>query len=635
MTIKEIADMSNVSISTVSKIMNGKDQSISRETREKVLQIAREYHYIPYDNVAGMSRFLIGAVVKDSQEGRLLLDGINRQAMKQGYGVICRQYGEDAESEKKAITFMCSNNVSTLIWQRSSRQSMEYMQYFEKKDTEVFFCDFLADEEEERRITLDYGRYGYAAAEYLLEKHHRKIGCCVPPDDEGAKRFAKGFAKCLYKHGEECRPGYIREWDAGQSLNDMMLHGFTGIICFDQQTALDIYKKAVENGYKVPQELSILGMTKQRDGGVVYPRLTELYLPVEELGEYACRQVIAALEKLKLPKEEFEVKVLEGDSAGVISDGRLKKIVVVGSINMDSVINVNSFPVSGQTCVADGLNSMAGGKGFNQAVGAAKLGAEVVLIGKVGQDYEAKVLRDAMAESGIRMDGISESPVGGTGKAFITVQKNGESNIIIYAGANRYLSAGDVDGNRHLFAGADFCLLQLESPMETVEYAARTAREQGIRVILKPAAVEEISDELLKQVDIFVPNRKELEKLCKSENTIEKKAQYFLDKGVKDIIVTLDEHGCYWRNSGQSLYFQAADFQAVDTTGAADAFISALAVYLAEGFGMVEAIKYATYAAGFSITRNGVQSAMVDRLTMDTYAEKIGSKIRTSRDAAL
>lgn len=635
MTIKEIAKLSNVSISTVSKIMNGKDQSISSETREKVLQIAREYHYIPYDNIAGVSRFLIGAVVKDSPEGRLLLDGMNRQAMRRGYGIVCCQYEDQEDSEKKAIAFMCSHNISTVIWQRDSRRSMEYLHYFEQKGTEVYFCDLLDEEEEERQFSLDYGRYGYAAAEYLYSKHHRRIGCCVPRGAEGAERFVKGIAKCLYNYGLEYRPDFIWNWDEEQSLNNMMLYGVTGIVCFDEEITADVYKKAVENGYKVPQELSVLGMTKQRKNHGCYPKLTEIYLPVEELGEYACRQVIARLEKLEEPEAEPEIRILEGESAGFITDKRSKKIVVIGSINMDSVINVNHFPVSGQTCVAESLNAMTGGKGFNQAVGAAKLGAEVVLIGKIGQDYEAKIVRDTMAGYGIRMDGILESAVGGTGKAYITVQKNGESNIIVYAGANKYLSEADIDKNRYLFAGADFCLLQLETPMKTVEYAAKAAREQGILVILKPAAVEDISDELLKQVDIFIPNRKEIDKLYKADGCLEDKAQYFLDKGVKDIIVTLDEHGCFWKNNETSLYFEAADFQAVDTTGAADAFISALAVYLAEGFPMAEAIKYATYAAGFSITRNGVQSAMVDRSTMDMYAEKIGEKIKTREAAAL
>ena len=132
---------------------------------------------------------------------------------------------------------------------------------------------------------------------------------------------------------------------------------------------------------------------------------------------------------------------------------------------------------------------------------------------------------------------------------------------------------------------------------------------------------------LLKKIDIFVPNRKELELLCPRQGTLEEKAQYFLDKGVGEVIVTLDEDGCLWMNDREIWKFQAADFEAVDTTGAADAFIAALAVYLSEGFTMKLAIQYATYAAGFSITRNGVPASMVDRSTMDIYAKRITETI--------
>lgn len=632
MTIKEIAKLSNVSISTVSKILNGKDQSISNETREKVLRIARDYHYVPYESAAGVSRFLIGVVIQDSELGRMFLSGISRAARKSGYGVFCCEYGPEEESERKAVAAMCAQNVTTVIWQRGSLESMEYLLYFEEKEIAVYFCDFLAEGETERQFTLDYGRYGYEAADYLAKRYHRRIGCCIRRKDENTVRFIKGVNRCLYDRGLESRSDFIVEWDHTKALSEVTLYGITALVCMDEEIASDIYRKAVESGYKIPKDLSLLTLAECRSRRILYPKLTSIYLPVEELGEYACESVISILEKKEPAAFMDKVEVLEGDSAGAVPDHSVGKVVVVGSINMDSVINVRSFPEAGQTCVAEELHSYAGGKGFNQAVGAAKLGAEVTLIGKIGQDYEGKVLRDAMAGYGLCVDGVSECAVAGTGKAHITVQKNGESNIIVYAGANRFLSREDIRRNRHLFAGAQFCLLQLETPVEIVEYAAKIAGELGIKTVLKPAAVDEISDSLLEQIDIFIPNRKELSHLCPQGGTLEEKAQYFLDKGVREVIVTLDEHGCFWMNRSEVLYFQAADFEAVDTTGAADAFISALVVYLAEGFSMKLAIQYATYAAGFSITRNGVPSSMVDRITMDTYAEKISETIAFRKD---
>ena len=627
MTIKEIAQMSNVSISTVSKILNGKDQSISKETREKVLRIAREYHYIPYESAAGVFQFLIGVIVKDTRKGRMLLAGINRGARKQGYGVYCCEYGSEKDSEKKAVSAMCAQNVSMVIWQRNSRESMEYLPRLEEKGITVFYCDFLLEAEGELQFTLDYGRYGYEAVTYLAERQHKRIGCLVQTENEKSSRFVKGFYRCLYDLGLESRADFVMEWNSLKAFSDIALYGITALVCLEEEIAADVYRKAADSGYKIPKDLSILTITECREQRVLYPRLTGIYLPVEELGEYACSQVIAYWEKSEKPEQVTKIEVLEGDSAGEVPDHMAGKIVVVGSINMDSVISVRDFPEAGQTCIAQKLHSYAGGKGFNQAVGAAKLGADVVLVGKIGQDYEAKVLRDTMAGYGLCTDGIFESPAGGTGKAYITVAKNGESNIIVYAGANRLLTEDDLYSHKQLFRGAQYCLLQLETPAEIVDCAAGLAKEQGIKTILKPAAVDEISDSLLGKIDIFVPNRKELFHLCPEGDGIEEKAESILKRGVKEVIVTLDEHGCMWKNHELTMYFQAAEFEAVDTTGAADAFIAALAVYLSEGFSMKLAIQYATYAAGFSITRDGVQSAMADRLTMDAYADKIAETI--------
>ena len=627
MTIKEIAKLSNVSISTVSKILNGKDSSISGETREKVLRIARDYHYVPYEKAGSLSRFLIGVVVRDSPKGRMLLSGVSRAARKNGYGIFCCEYGPETEGERKAVAAMCAQGVTAVIWQRNGEESEKYLSCFEEKEIEVYFCDFLDREEGERQFTLDYGRYGYEAAKYLAGLYHRRIGCCIREDNERTARFVKGFQRCLYDRGLENRSDFVMKWDEAREFCDITLYGITALVCQNEEIAADICRKAAERGYKIPKDLSLITLSECRDRRILYPKLTSIYLPVEELGEYACSQVIADLEKRERTSGNEEIEILEGDSAGEIPDHIVGKIVVVGSINMDSIISVRTFPEAGQTCVAEELQSYAGGKGFNQAVGAAKLGAEAVLIGKIGQDYEAKVLRDAMAGYGISVEGILESTTKGTGRAHITVQKNGESNIIVYPGANRFLTREDLHRKKGLFAGAQFCLLQLETPVEIVEYAADIAGEMGSRTILKPAAVDEISESLLKKIDIFVPNRKELELLCPRQGTLEENAQYFLDKGVGEVIVTLDEDGCLWMNDREIWKFQAADFEAVDTTGAADAFIAALAVYLSEGFTMKLAIQYATYAAGFSITRNGVPASMVDRSTMDIYAKRITETI--------
>ena len=214
---------------------------------------------------------------------------------------------------------------------------------------------------------------------------------------------------------------------------------------------------------------------------------------------------------------------------------------------------------------------------------------------------------------------MGSDPEISTGHAYVYVQENGSSSIVVYGGANSMLSPQDIGGYAHLLDNASFCLLHTELPIQTVEFAAKLAQSKGVQVLLKPCAVSAVSDELMQHVDILLPNRHELALLCPGDAPIEQKAQRFLDRGAKSVIVTLDCEGCYLRDAAHSQYFPAADFPAVDTTGAADAFAATLAVYLSRRYDMVTSIKYATYAAGFSITRQGVPPSLVDKTTMDLY----------------
>lgn len=187
-----------------------------------------------------------------------------------------------------------------------------------------------------------------------------------------------------------------------------------------------------------------------------------------------------------------------------------------------------------------------------------------------------------------------------------------------------------IDENADVFEDAGFCLLQTEIPYETVEYAAKITQEKGVKVILKPAAIKAIRKSLLEKVDIFLPNEQEANQLCPDRKTLEEKARYFLEQGVKTVMITLGRKGCCLKDRTHSLYFPAADFQPVDTTGAADAFASALAVFLSDGYDIIVSVKYATYAAGLSVTRQGVQQTLVDRMMLETYADEIPSKILTA-----
>ena len=307
-----------------------------------------------------------------------------------------------------------------------------------------------------------------------------------------------------------------------------------------------------------------------------------------------------------------------------------EKIIVVGSMNMDVTLEASRIPVKGETQIAEKLYVFPGGKGANQAVGAGKLGGQVYMIGCLGNDMDGRELYTSLVENHVHMDGVLFDTVLPSGKAYINVDQGGESTIVVYQGANRSLNQSQIQKCRYLFESAAYCLLSMEIPDEIVEYTIRTCRRTGTEVILKPSATEQVKEELYADVSYFIPNENELHLLVPGDMSIEEKAELLRKKGVKNVIVTLGARGCYLANGQVSMYFEGSGFEAVDTTGGADSFISALAVCLSEGKPLVQAVRLAIYASGITVTRYGVQPALPDRRAVDVYEDEIYGRQSTT-----
>lgn len=307
-----------------------------------------------------------------------------------------------------------------------------------------------------------------------------------------------------------------------------------------------------------------------------------------------------------------------------------EKIIVVGSMNMDVTLEASRIPVKGETQIAEKLYVFPGGKGANQAVGAGKLGGQVYMIGCLGNDMDGRELYTSLVENHVHMDGVLFDTVLPSGKAYINVDQGGESTIVVYQGANRSLNQSQIQKCRYLFESAAYCLLSMEIPDEIVEYTIRTCRRTGTEVILKPSATEQVKEELYADVSYFIPNENELHLLVPGDMSIEEKAELLRKKGVKNVIVTLGARGCYLANGQVSMYFEGSGFEAVDTTGGADSFISALAVCLSEGKPLMQAVRFAIYASGITVTRYGVQPALPDRRAVDVYEDEIYGRQSTT-----
>jgi ribokinase len=289
-------------------------------------------------------------------------------------------------------------------------------------------------------------------------------------------------------------------------------------------------------------------------------------------------------------------------------------VLVIGSANMDLVVTANRFPHPGETIFGKKFQKFPGGKGANQAVSSAKLGGRTTFIGKFGDDLFCQELTEGMKKDGVILDYIFIDPKEDTGIAFIIVSGDGQNEIVVVSGSNMKLNTSDVELRKDLFSNHKVVLCQLEIPLDTVITSARLAKENNDIFILNPAPAQELPQELLSLTDYLIPNELELELLSgikiTDEESINKAALSLIDRGVKNIIVTLGSKGSLLINKKETVKFPAKKVDVVDTTAAGDAFNGAIAYSLSIGSTIYEAIKMASTVAAVSVTRAGAQSSM-------------------------
>ena len=300
-----------------------------------------------------------------------------------------------------------------------------------------------------------------------------------------------------------------------------------------------------------------------------------------------------------------------------------RRVVVFGSLNTDLVARVPRMPKAGETLAGHGFLSNAGGKGANQAVACARQGARVVMVGRVGADAFGAGLR-----AGLERDGIDAARVGtaraSTGVAMILVDDSAQNCIAVIPGANAEVSTADAEALREQLRPGDLLLLQLEIPMAAVQRAAAVARERGATVVLNPAPAQSLPEALWPLVDILVLNEIEAQMLAGVDQVDRAHAAVaaarLLQRGPRDVIVTLGSDGVSWSCAAATRHFEAVRVQAVDTTAAGDTFIGALAALLAEGRPMDAALPHAVRAAALCVTRPGAQASMPTRAETEAFS---------------
>ena len=309
----------------------------------------------------------------------------------------------------------------------------------------------------------------------------------------------------------------------------------------------------------------------------------------------------------------------------------MKSIIVFGSINMDLVTKTPRLPVAGETLTGHEFFTAGGGKGANQAVAAAKLGIPTQMVGRLGNDDFGRQLLRHLQAADVQTDGVLVDETTSSGVAVITVDDAGENNIIIIAGANGRLNETDVERLRSRLPGAAALLMQLEIPLPTVQLAAQAAQSAGVPVILDPAPAQDIPSELYPLIDIITPNQLEASQLVgfpvDGEEAARQASAELQQRGASKVIVKLGDRGVFCATAEETFFVPAFWVQAVDTVAAGDAFNGTLAVALAQGRSLREAVLWGTAAGALSATKAGAQPSLPDRKTFEAFLKERGVRI--------
>lgn len=625
MNIKDIAKIAGVSVSTVSKIVNGKDDHIRPATKEKVLAIVKEYNYTPYAKIKNTNSgktFTIGLLLHLTKEDSVFISQLSSYLESYGYHLLICNNSNSLETERKNISYLCSHSTDALIWSPLCEKSLVSQAELENAGVKYFLLGHLTPDS----IHLDPEQLAYHAISHLIAARHHNIAFVYNEKEDSFfyTSLMKGFRKCMLDHSLFFHENLFHRYHREETLNFIKTHEITAIFTDSVSLGTRIYQEFHSKGYRIPFYLSILSAGQEEE----HPLVSTITSPEHEFARYVGEKAIELSENGRITPKTFvcnyNIDPITIDYPHTLRD---EKIVVLGSINIDTIFNIQHFPAPSISSHTTSCSISPGGKGANHAVGVSRFHHNVSIIGKIGNDPESDIIYSVLNENHVDLSALTRDKTYSTGKAFIYIQPDGANARSILDGANIAIDKAYIEKIKNIFDHTRYFIASTEIPLEGVNHALEIAKEKGCVTILKPVHLENLNLLRIDKVDIFVPNSVEATILTGGISDVDRQLEFFSGLGIPNIIITSWTDGCYLKTKDSLKYYPPNHFELIDSTGGSDAFVSALASYLLYGYSMEKSVEIANYAAGFCISRQGVIPSLIDRTSLEIYINKTNPEV--------
>lgn len=625
MTIKDIAEIANVSPTTVSQIINNKDKNISKETRERVLAVIDECGYLPYEKIRSqiMSRSkTIGLIVPQLTTSfySSFSCALQKRAESEGYSLMLSVASGSTENEKSVMDSFVTNQTSGIILFSGTDKGRELLGGLSTKGISCLCIDNTHKTAYVPQIICDTENIAKACTAELLKHNFVRIGLCLDKDSsqDVSQAAIHGYSSCLEEYNIDVEQNHIIQNDSDFSyrFRRMIDAGVNAVVCQNFEVSSEVYALASRDAISIPSDLSVISMEDSIQSEKLYPPLSAYTTDIEELSNSAFNSLLAQVKGKPLPFSSSIAKSHYAERGSISRNSSVSsKILVLGYLNMDTVLSMDNMPSVGETLVSNRLGNFPGGKGGNQAFGISRMNGNATLIGKLGADIHGRTIFDHLSRNGVNMKGVSFDPELLTGKAYINLFPDGKSSVVIDPGVNTSINPDYILSKEDLFTDAKYCLCQTDISLESVLTVQTICNRKKIPLILR-LAYYDIPCEVLNGLYLISLNASFGRTLFPkfTDNEI---VQYYLDNGVKNVILHESVSGCIWGSEFGVKNYPSFAYPCVDSTGVSDAFLSCLAVLLCEGYDLDTSIKAANWTAAYNSSHLGIQNSMPTRQLID------------------